>query len=96
MSSLIYILDYYVFLFFIFMSLLLWFAVKQDGLLSISMLNVIPKFAILCFHMFDKMTMKRILKKNKKKQKKNKDGHVEEQIGRTNVEEYYYVSKLHS
>ena len=31
-----------------------------------------------------------------KKKKKNKDGHVEEQIGRTNVEEYYYVSKLHS
>ena len=27
---------------------------------------------------------------------KKKKGHVEEQIGRTNVEEYYYVSKLHS
>ena len=30
------------------------------------------------------------------KKKKNKDGHAEEQMGRTNVEEYYYVSKLHS
>ena len=34
--------------------------------------------------------------KKKTKKKKNKDGHVEEQIGRANVEEYYYVSKLHS
>ena len=42
--------------------------------------------------MFDKMTMKIIQKKKRKK----KDGHVEEQIGRTNVEDYYYVSKLHS
>ena len=47
-------------------------------------------FEILCFHVFGKMTIKMI--------KKNKDGHghVEEQIRRTNVEEYYYVSKLHS
>ena len=49
------------------------------------------RFAILCFHVFDKMTIKIIPKKQK-----NKDGHVEEQIGRTNVEDYYYVSKLHS
>ena len=63
------------------------------------MLNVIPIFAILCFHVFDKMTIIRI-KIKKFKKKKNKEGHVhvEEQIGRTNVEEYYYhyVSKLHS
>ena len=39
------------------------------------------------------MTMKII---QKKKKRKKKDGHVEEQIGRTNVEDYYYVSKLHS
>ena len=50
------------------------------------------RFAILYFHVFDKMTMKIIQKKKRKK----KDGHVEEQIGRTNVEDYYYVSKLHS
>ena len=48
--------------------------------------------------MFDKMTMKIIQKKKEKgkKERKKKDGHVEEQIGRTNVEDYYYVSKLHS
>ena len=66
------------------------------------MLNVIPIFAILCFHVFDKMTIIRIKNKKlkKKTKKKNKERHVqvEEQIGRTNVEEYYYhyVSKLHS
>ena len=63
---------------------------QAKWLLPISMLNVMPRFAILCFHVFEKMTIKRIFFKKKKK------GHVEEQIGRTNVEEYYYVSKLHS
>ena len=57
------------------------------------MLNVIPIFAILYFHVFDKMAIIRI-----KKKKKKKEGHVhvEEHIGRINVEEYYHVSKLHS
>ena len=53
------------------------------------MLNVIPIFAILCFHVFDKMTIRVIKKKKSKKNKnKNKDGHVhvEEEIGRTNIE----------
>ena len=60
------------------------------------MLKVILIFAALCFHMFDKMTISRI---------KNiyiniyiyiYIVYVEKQIGRTNIEEYYYVSKLHS
>ena len=80
------------------MSLLQWIVAKQSGLLSIAMLKVILIFAALCFHMFDKMTISRI---------KNiyiniyiyiyiYNVYVEKQIGRTNIEEYYYVSKLHS
>ena len=72
------------------MSLLLWFSVKQNGLLSISMLN---ETLDLQFHI--SMCLIKWLWKLFQK-KKNKDGHVEEQIGRTNVEDYYYVSKLHS
>ena len=48
------------------------------------------KLSILCFHVFDKMTIRMILKN------KNSHLHVEEQIERTDVEEYYYVSILHS
>ena len=62
-----------------------WFALYFDAKWNV-------RFAILCFHVFDKMTIKII----QKKKKTNKDGHVEEQIGRTNVADYYYVSKLHS
>ena len=40
--------------FFFFLSLLQWIAAKQSGLLSVSMLMIIPIFAILCFHIFDK------------------------------------------
>ena len=43
---------------------------QESGLLSISMLKVIQIFAVLYFHVFDKMTKRRI------KKKKNKDGHV--------------------
>ena len=63
-------------------------------MISISKLKAIPIFAILCFHVFNKMTIRRI-KKNKIKFK-DSHIHVEEQIGRTNVEEYCYFSKLHS
>ena len=40
--------------------------------------------------MFDKMTI-RVIKKKKSKKNKNKDGHVhvEEEIGRTNIEKCY-------
>ena len=44
------------------------------------------RFAILYFHVFDKMTIKIIKKKKKKRWS----------CRRTNVEDYYYVSKLHS
>ena len=56
-------------------------------LLSVSMLKIISIFVILCFHVFDKMTI-RVIKKKKSKKNKNKDGHVhvEEEIGRTNIE----------
>ena len=87
MSSLIYILEYYVLLFFYFYVSFTMICCQAKWLLPISMLNVMPRFAILCFHVFEKMTIKRNFFLN---------DHVEEQIGRTNVEEYYYVSKLHS
>ena len=62
-------------------------------LLSVSMLKIISIFVILCFHMFDKITI-RVIKKKKKSKKnknKNKDGHVhvEEEIGRMNTEKCY-------
>ena len=60
-------------------------------MLFVAMLKVIPIFAALCFHMFDEMTIRRIKKSNK-----YSHVYVEEQIGRTYIEEYYYVSKLHS
>ena len=61
-------------------------------LLSVSMLKIISIFVILCFHMFDKITIRVIKKKKSKKNKnKNKDGHVhvEEEIGRMNTEKCY-------
>ena len=66
---------------------------QESGLLSVLMQKVIPLFGVLYFYVFDNMILWMIAKK-----KKYKDDHVhvEEQIGRTNIEEYYYVSKLNS
>ena len=51
---------------------------QESGLLSISMLKVIQIFAVLYFHVFDKMTKRRIKKKQRwpcscreKKERKN-------------------------
>ena len=57
------------------------------------MLKAISILVVSCFHVFDKMTVKRIfffffLK--------DCHVHIEEQIGKMNVEEYCYVNKLHS
>ena len=38
---------------------------RQNGLLSVSILKVISIFVILCFHVFNKMTIRRIKKKSK-------------------------------
>ena len=52
------------FLFFIYVSFTMK-CCQESGLLSISMLKVIPIFAVLYFHVFDKMTIRRIKKKTK-------------------------------
>ena len=65
MSSVFYILQCYV----CFVSFTMK-CCQESGLLSISMLKVIQIFAVLYFHVFDKMTKRRI------KKKKNKYGHV--------------------
>ena len=81
-----------VYLFFI---IIIFFTMNYyQYLLSVLMLKIISIFVILCFHMFDKMTIRVIKKKKSKKNKnknKNKDGHVhvEEEIGRTNIEKCY-------
>ena len=55
--------------FFFFFFLNVFFTMKycqESGLLSISMLKVIQIFAVLYFHMFDKMTKRRIKKKKQR------------------------------
>ena len=89
-SSVFYILEYYVFFFVLFLCLFYkWIVAKQSGLLFVLMLKVIPIFAVICFHVFDKMTIRRLKKKWSCSRRRTK-------IGRTNIEKYYYISKLHS
>ena len=69
MSNMFYILK---FLFFLFYYYYYFFTMNYyQYLLSVLMLKIISIFVILCFHMFDKMTI-RVINKKKKKQKKQK------------------------
>ena len=49
------------------------------------MLKVIQIFAVLYFHVFDKMTTRRIFKKKKKKKKKMAMFMEKKKKGRTNI-----------
>ena len=57
---------------------------------------VAPYFNAKCNAKICNSMFPRVWKNDYKKEIFFLNGHVEEQIGRTNVEEYYYVSKLHS